>query len=36
MAMRGLMTGELRLPMVTPGEASLARIRASLAELGLV
>ncbi len=36
MAMRGLMTGEIRLPMVTPGEATLARVRAALAELGLL
>ncbi len=36
MAMRGLMTSEIRLPMVSPGEASLARIRKALSELGLV
>jgi 4-hydroxy-tetrahydrodipicolinate synthase len=35
MAMRGLMTSEIRLPMVNPTEASLTRIRKVVADLGL-
>lgn len=36
MAMRGLMTSEIRLPLVVPTEPTLARVRAALAGLGLV
>jgi 4-hydroxy-tetrahydrodipicolinate synthase len=36
LAMRGLTTSEIRLPMVAPMEASLARIRRTLGELGLI
>lgn len=36
LAMRGLMTSEIRLPMVAPTEASLASIRRVLTELGLL
>jgi 4-hydroxy-tetrahydrodipicolinate synthase len=36
MAMRGLATSEVRLPMVYPGEGSVARIRAVLNEMELV
>ncbi|HEX7480727.1 MAG TPA: 4-hydroxy-tetrahydrodipicolinate synthase [Polyangiales bacterium] len=36
MAMRGLMSGEIRLPLVGPSEATLSRVRKSLSELGLV
>jgi 4-hydroxy-tetrahydrodipicolinate synthase len=36
MAMRGLMTSEIRLPMVQPTEGSLVRIRKTLADMGLV
>lgn len=36
MAMRGLMTSEIRLPLVAPAESTLASVRAALVELGLV
>jgi 4-hydroxy-tetrahydrodipicolinate synthase len=35
MAMRGLMTDEIRLPLVLPSEATLARVRKAVAGLGL-
>jgi 4-hydroxy-tetrahydrodipicolinate synthase len=35
MAMRGLMTDEIRLPLVGPAEASLVRMRKALSDLGL-
>jgi 4-hydroxy-tetrahydrodipicolinate synthase len=36
LAMRGLITGELRLPFVAPGEAAAQRIRKTLVEVGVL
>ena len=36
LAMRGIITGELRLPFTTPSEVALQRIRKALVELGVL
>lgn len=36
MAMRGLMSDEIRLPMLPPNEATLSRLRGALVDLGLL